>query len=443
MLDSLTSQISYMKGFLNGSFKSQTDVPAFLKGLVGYQDCLKQIAQEDRYVGSDRAQQILSLQGRKAGAIHSVLRKTHIARDNARQIVEGLEAALELALLLPRDGESIDACLGRLSTILSNQGKCPFPLAPVSISKDRIIRDRKEPENNPNVRQGVSSVVYRENVLVDADKADKNEEVAVKCFFPLHGIYFPPNIARYGFWRELSIQGKVNHAGECRVASAVHCFDYGCEEGIPYTVMPAMEGSLDDLAISYLEGRISYQRLLDSILPVTKALSQVHASSILHRDMKAGNILYRGCEWFLCDFSMATTKDEVVDMEQGREHFVGTYAPHQALGEIKLPLGFRLVMGGSGMKASAAIDTWALSVSFLMALGAVSGFSERYTDDFIDAFLKDKRVGHFGILPSFKRDYDFSKIPTEYKTFLKRGLRFGEGYRDGATMLEVAQRVLV
>ena len=75
----------------------------------------------------------------------------------------------------------------------------------------------------------------------------------------------------------------VNHEG---IASV---FDYGEEDGSAFLVMELVEG--DTVAELLRQGRVSTERALDWLIAITDALATAHARKILHRDIKAANVM--------------------------------------------------------------------------------------------------------------------------------------------------------
>lgn len=111
-------------------------------------------------------------------------------------------------------------------------------------------------------------------------------------------------------------------------------------DGRPYLVMELAEGeSLTE--ILYRRGRMTARETLAILEPVCEALAQTHAADIVHRDIKASNIMVSGSPdrptVRLLDFGIAKLlsgdSDEAVQTSMGR--VVGTpqsMAPEQILG---------------------------------------------------------------------------------------------------------------
>ncbi len=100
------------------------------------------------------------------------------------------------------------------------------------------------------------------------------------------------------FLREMGIAASLAHP------LIVPLYDSGNTRGLPYYVMP------------YVEGESLYQRLqrerrlsLDDALRITRdlaaALGYAHSHGVLHRDVKPENILLRGGQALVADFGLA------------------------------------------------------------------------------------------------------------------------------------------
>lgn len=90
---------------------------------------------------------------------------------------------------------------------------------------------------------------------------------------------------------------RVEGISACRVnhPNAVQVNDFGVTvDGVAYLVMELLEG--EDLALAlHREKRFSPLRTLEILRPVASALAEAHASGVVHRDIKPGNIfLHRG-----------------------------------------------------------------------------------------------------------------------------------------------------
>ncbi len=125
---------------------------------------------------------------------------------------------------------------------------------------------------------GAMGVVY----LAHDEAIDR--QVAIKTIHPylLHGEYGTEWLARF--------RQEVRAAGRCLHPNIVTIFEYGEQDDAPYIVMEYVQGR--ELS-GYLKEhrRLSLVNGLDIIVQVLQALAHAHASGVVHRDIKSGNIL--------------------------------------------------------------------------------------------------------------------------------------------------------
>lgn len=87
-------------------------------------------------------------------------------------------------------------------------------------------------------------------------------------------------------------------------------YDYGIDHGRPWLAMELIQGGLLDTVLKE-RGRLDWREALELVGPLLEALAVAHASQILHRDLKPGNILLRrdGTP-VITDFGLARLLDE-------------------------------------------------------------------------------------------------------------------------------------
>lgn len=82
--------------------------------------------------------------------------------------------------------------------------------------------------------------------------------------------------------------------------------DFFAGNGTVYMVMPCYKGQDFQRYLDQSEGRVSFQEALGILLPVMKALGDVHACGFIHRDVKPANIfITHSGEIRLLDFGAA------------------------------------------------------------------------------------------------------------------------------------------
>src|ERR1700756_598029 len=108
------------------------------------------------------------------------------------------------------------------------------------------------------------------------------------------------------FYREAQSAGKLRHP------NIVTIYDLGVQEATPYIVMEFLEGESLDVALR--SGRaLSLEEKLNIVTQVCSALAYAHDQSIIHRDIKPGNVmLLKDGNVKLVDFEIARIGAEYV-----------------------------------------------------------------------------------------------------------------------------------
>jgi serine/threonine-protein kinase len=164
--------------------------------------------------------------------------------------------------------------------------------------------------------------------------------------------------------QELLLSRKISHENVCRV------FDTGTADGVAYLSMEYVEGET-------LAERLSRNRKLgigpdpeaESILrQIIEGLGAAHAAGVIHRDLKAQNIMVAATgRVILTDFGLA----RLASVEESRAQLVGTpatWAPEQARGE---PATFASDVYSFGVVAYRLLSGKEFKVSDPAALDAV------------------------------------------------------------------------
>jgi serine/threonine protein kinase len=133
---------------------------------------------------------------------------------------------------------------------------------------------------------------------------------------------------RERFLREARMAAKLSHP------NVVHVYDQGDEDGIPFIVMEYVEGTTlgDELRRS---GPFPPARVVDLALQICGGLEHAHASGLVHRDIKPGNLLLREDGTVkIADFGIARAAQATKLTQIGSVLGTAAYlAPEQASGE--------------------------------------------------------------------------------------------------------------
>ena len=114
-------------------------------------------------------------------------------------------------------------------------------------------------------------------------------------------------------------------------------FDSGSADGLPFYVMPFVEGESLRQRLAR-EGRLPMPQAIAILRELADALAYAHASGVAHRDVKPDNVLLSGRHVFLADFGVARAVAAHVNHDQtvtGTGVVVGTpayMAPEQLTG---------------------------------------------------------------------------------------------------------------
>lgn len=135
-------------------------------------------------------------------------------------------------------------------------------------------------------------------------------------------------------------QREVKRLIELRHPNVVRVQDTGSHRGLPYVVLEYLGGG--NLASRLRKatssgGKLSFQRIVEKLLPIAGALDFMHKQDVIHRDVKPENILFDEHGYpFLADFGIAKALTGDTQQLTGTGLSPGTpayMAPEQATGK--------------------------------------------------------------------------------------------------------------
>jgi Tol biopolymer transport system component len=121
--------------------------------------------------------------------------------------------------------------------------------------------------------------------------------------------------------------GEIRTTAHLRHPHILPLFDSGTADGLPFYVMPFVDG--ESLRSRLRHGPMPIAEAVGILREVADALAHAHASGIIHRDVKPDNVLLSGRHVFLADFGVARAVAAYVAEDQtvtGTSVMVGTPA---------------------------------------------------------------------------------------------------------------------
>ena len=180
-----------------------------------------------------------------------------------------------------------------------------------------------------------------------AHDARLGRDVAIKVL-PQHVTATP--LARARFEREARTISRFNHAHICAV------YDIGREGEVEYLVMELIEG--ETLARKIGRGSLPIEQVLRHGIEISDALAHAHDQAIIHRDLKASNVVVTGGGAAkVLDFGLAHSAGVPGEADEPRADMTIT-EPGMIVGTPHY-LAPELLRGG---RADARSDLWALGV---------------------------------------------------------------------------------
>ena len=209
-----------------------------------------------------------------------------------------------------------------LAGFLAAQGGLQSAIRPAGVIPDRTGITIGEFVLREEIGRGAMGVVHR------AYDPVLKRDVAMKLIRTGVAISEDKNLARFRF--EAETVANLDHPHIVRV------FASGETDGIPYLVMPLMEGG--SLANKLkLDGVYRPRAAAELIRDVARGVHHAHQQGLIHRDLKPGNILLDSEERpHVADFGLARSLETTATVSGG---FAGTpayMAPEQARGDKRL-----------------------------------------------------------------------------------------------------------
>ncbi|MEI7990669.1 MAG: serine/threonine-protein kinase, partial [Chloroflexota bacterium] len=153
----------------------------------------------------------------------------------------------------------------------------------------KVIEERYTIEKK--IGEGGMAIVYK------AHDARLDREVAIKFIRRDSVSNDRYEIFLLRFNQEAKTLAKIAHP------NIINVFDFGSHEGSPYFVMEYLPGGT---LKNYIGKPVPWQKTLELVLPVARALDYAHQQGVVHRDVKPANMLLtKGGELKLSDFGIA------------------------------------------------------------------------------------------------------------------------------------------
>ena len=145
------------------------------------------------------------------------------------------------------------------------------------------------------IGQGGSARVYA------AQDLKHDRRVAIKILKP----EIAQSIAADRFLREIRVDAGLQHP------RILPLFDSGEVLGIPYFVMPFVDGATLRMRIQR-EGTLAVPEAVNIALQIADALQYLHARRLVHRDVKPENVLLQGDHAWLADFGIVRALQDAI-----------------------------------------------------------------------------------------------------------------------------------
>ncbi|NDJ55095.1 MAG: serine/threonine protein kinase [Chloroflexi bacterium] len=165
------------------------------------------------------------------------------------------------------------------------------------------------------IGRGGMADVYR------AYQKQLNRTVAIKV------LHHPDDEVHLRFEREARTIAALTHR------NIVQVYDFGSENGQPFMVMEYVNGPTLEQVVRD-QGALPYTQVKGIVNELAQALDYAHENGVIHRDVKAGNVMLRGAEAVLADFGVAKIiGGSTVQTQAGIIGTLEYIAPEQIRGE--------------------------------------------------------------------------------------------------------------
>jgi len=212
---------------------------------------------------------------------------------------------------------------------------------------------------------------------------------------------------------------EVRAAGRCLHPNIVTVFEYGEQDGVPYIVMEYVQGR--ELR-EYLKERqpMPLTNAVAVIVQVLHALGHAHASGVIHRDVKPGNII------LLADGQVKVTDFGIARMESTEG--ITQYGMTVGTPSYMAPEQF------GGREADRRADLYAAGVVLFELLTGVRPYTGRSAGDLMYQVLNEPPRRATVLNPS---------LPAELETLFDRALakRPAERFQDAAEFVAALENL--
>jgi serine/threonine-protein kinase len=222
-------------------------------------------------------------------------------------------------------------------------------------------------------------------------------------------------------WHEAWIEARTTARLSHPHIAAVH--DYGEEQRpdgtvVPFVVMELLDG--ESLAARLTRGRLAWQDAARIGAEVASALAMAHASNVVHRDIKPGNIMLTSTGSKILDFGISAAAGTPDDDETGATFGTPAYVAPERL---------------NGTPAEPATDVYALgTVLFEMVHG-----EPPYPVDTWEEFAEARAWDRFAAARATAPDRLPDELPASFRDLIGRCLSDDPWLRPAAS--EVHERL--